>query len=359
MAQIVLGIATSHTPMLALSADLWGSYAQRDAENRELAFPPDGLVMPYAEALAVVPPETRARYRGAEPYAAQADACQRALDGLASSLRAARPDVTIVITDDQDEWFFEDNMPALAVYWGDTAPLRPRYMPAGVRDAAVADAITRGYGDVPMDVPVASAFGRFLIEHMIEHDFDVAHVREVKPLYGGRVARRYPTRHGELDYVRETKPREQGLPHGVSFVVKRLFDNQPGPILPVFQNTCYPPNQPTPRRAFMTGEAIASAVREWGEPARVAIVASGGLSHFVVDEELDRMVLDGLAHNDAKALQAIPRHRLHSAASEALNWVALGGAMHDTALTMELLAYVPVYRSPAATGGGWAFARWH
>jgi hypothetical protein len=109
----------------------------------------------------------------------------------------------------------------------------------------------------------------------------------------------------------------------------------------------------------MTGEAIASAVREWGEPARVAIVASGGLSHFVVDEELDRMVLDGLAHNDAKALQAIPRHRLHSAASEALNWVALGGAMHDTALTMELLAYVPVYRSPAATGGGWAFARWH
>jgi len=46
MAQIVLGIATSHTPMLALSPDLWGSYAQRDAENRELAFPPDGLVMP-------------------------------------------------------------------------------------------------------------------------------------------------------------------------------------------------------------------------------------------------------------------------------------------------------------------------
>jgi hypothetical protein len=25
---------------------------------------------------------------------------------------------------------------------------------------------------------------------------------------------------------------------------------------------------------------------------------------------------------------------------------------------MELLDYVPVYRSPAGTGGGWAFARW-
>ena len=358
MAEIVLGIATSHTPMLALSADLWGSYAQRDAENPELAFPPDGLVMPYAEALGTVSAETRAKYRGAEPYAAQAAECQHALDELAASLRATVPDITIVITDDQDEWFFEDNMPALAVYWGDTAPLKPRYMPAGVRDSAVAAAITRGYGDVPMDVPVASAFGRHLIEHLVEHDFDVAHVRYPKDVYGGRVARRYPTRQGELDYVRETKPREQGLPHGVSFVVKRLFDNQPRPILPVFQNTCYPPNQPTPRRAFMTGQAIAAAVRDWAEPARVAVVASGGLSHFVVDEELDRLVLDALEAKDDKALQSVPRHRLHSAASEALNWVALGGAMHETSLKMERLAYVPVYRSPAATGGGWAFARW-
>jgi len=358
MAQIVLGLATSHTPMLALSADLWGSYAQRDAENPELAFPPDGLVMPYKEALGVVPAETRSKYRGTEPYAAQAEQCQRALDELSATLRSTDPDVTIVITDDQDEWFFEDNMPALAIYWGDTAPLRPRWMPPNVRDQAVAEAITRGYGDVPMDVPVPSVFGRYLIEYLIEHDFDVAHVRDVKPLYGGRVARRYPTRNGELQYVRETPPREQGLPHGVSFVVKRLFDNRPRPILPVFQNTCYPPNQPTPRRAFATGQAIAAAIRQWREPARVAIVASGGLSHFVVDEELDRSLLTALEKNDSAALTAIPRHRLHSAASEALNWVALGGAMHASSLKMELLAYVPVYRSPAATGGGWAFARW-
>ena len=161
MAQIVLGLATSHTPMLALSPELWGSYAERDAQNPELAFPPDGLVMPYTEALAGVAPEVRAKYRGAEAYPAQAAACQRALDELSAALRVTNPDVTIVVTDDQDEWFFEDNMPALAVYWGETAPLRPRWMPAGVRDQAVAEAITRGYGDVPMDVPVASAFASF------------------------------------------------------------------------------------------------------------------------------------------------------------------------------------------------------
>ena len=357
MAEIVLGIGTSHTPMLTMPGELWPAYARRDAQNPELAFPPHGLVMPYKEALNVVAPEIRAKYQGPESFVAQAETCQRALDELSSTLRSVNPDITIVIGDDQDEWFYEDNMPALSVYWGDSAPLIPRRVAAS-DDRAVAEAIVRGYGDVPMDVPVASRFGRFLIEYLIEHDFDVAHTRYVKQPYGGRVARRYPTRHGELDYVRETPAHDQGLPHAVAFIVKRLFDNAPRPILPVFQNTCYPPNQPTPRRCFAVGEAIAEAVAAWSEPASVAIIASGGLSHFVVDEELDRSVLGALERRDAAALRSVPRHRLHSAGSETLNWIALGGAMHPTNLKMEPLAYVPVYRSPAGTGGGWAFARW-
>jgi hypothetical protein len=358
MAQIVLGLGTSHTPLLALRAELWPTYARRDESNPELAYPPHGHVMAYTEALAHVSPEVRARYRGAAPYAAQADACQRALDELSRTLRSAHPDVTIVVGDDQDEWFYEDNMPAFSVYWGDTAPLIPRQPPAGVKDREIAEAVTRGYGDVAMDVPVASRFGRFLIEYLMEHDVDVAHMRYVKQPYGGSIGRRYPTRTGELDYVRDTPAHEQGLPHAFAFVVKRLFDNRPGPILPVLQNTCYPPNQPTPRRCFAVGQAIAAAVAEWPEAARVAIVASGGLSHFVVDEELDRTVLGALERKDADALRTLPRERLHSAASEAMNWVTLGGALHATPLAMELLAYVPVYRTPAGTGGGWAFARW-
>jgi len=359
MANIVLGIGTSHTPMLALPVELWPSYARADESNPELAYPPHGRVMSYQEALTSASPELRSRYQGAAPFPAQAEACQRALDELSKSLRGVNPDITVIITDDQDEWFFDDNMPALAVYWGDSAPLIPRRPPPRARDPEVAQAIVRGYGDVPMDVPVASRFGRFLIEYLIEHEFDVAHLRHVKQPYGGRVARRYPTRQGgELDYVRETPPHEQGLPHGVAFIVKRLFANEPGMILPVFQNTCYPPNRPTPRRCFGVGQAIAAAVTEWSEPATVAIIGSGGLSHFVVDEELDRGLLEALERKDAAALCSLPRQRLYSAASEALNWVALGGAMQATSLTMELLAYVPVYRTPAATGGGWAFARW-
>jgi hypothetical protein len=358
MADIVLGIGTSHTPLLSLPPEFWPAYGDRDRRNPELAFPPDGLVMAYEEALAVLGPEARARYRGTEPFREQAETCQRALDELAATLRAVAPDITIVVGDDQDEWFYEHNMPAFAVYWGETAPLIPRRPPPGTRDDAMAEAIIRGYGDVPLDVPVASRFGRFLIEYLIDHDFDVAHMTHVQQPYGGRVARRYPTRRGELDYVRETPLHEQGLPHAFAFVVKRLFDNRPGPILPVLQNTCYPPNQPSARRCHALGEAIAAAVAAWPEPARVAVVASGGLSHFVVDEELDRLLLGALERKDAGALRSLPRHRLHSAGSEVLNWVTLGGALQTTAHKMELLAYVPVYRTPAATGGGWAFARW-
>jgi hypothetical protein len=129
---------------------------------------------------------------------------------------------------------------------------------------------------------------------MSDHDFDVAHFNQLVKSYGGQVQRRYPTRTGETDFVRTTPEHEQGLPHGFAFIVKRLFDNKPGPILPVFQNTCYPPNQPTPKRSYQFGQAIAQAVKEWEQPARVAIAASGGLSHFVVDEEFDRCLLKAL-----------------------------------------------------------------
>ena len=70
------------------------------------------------------------------------------------------------------------------------------------------------------------------------------------------------------------------------------------------------------------------------------------------------MVLKALAERDAETLMSLPRNRLYSAASETQNWVALGGVLQDSPLKMELVEYVPVYRTPAGTGGGWAFARW-
>ena len=104
------------------------------------------------------------------------------------------------------------------------------------------------------------------------------------------------------------------------------------------------------------GEAVAKAIDHWDSDKRVAVVASGGLSHFLVDEEIDQMAIKGMREKDADLLASMPRYRLNSGSSEILNWVTAAGALEH--LDMELVDYVPVYRSPAGTGGGWGFALW-
>jgi hypothetical protein len=54
------------------------------------------------------------------------------------------------------------------------------------------------------------------------------------------------------------------------------------------------------------GKAIHQAVQAASGNARVGILASGGLSHFTVDEDLDRGLLDACNRNDAEALCANP-----------------------------------------------------
>jgi hypothetical protein len=85
-------------------------------------------------------------------------------------------------------------------------------------------------------------------------------------------------------------------------------------------------------------------------------MASGGLSHVVIDEELDQITIDALLRKDRERLSTLPREKLHGGTSEILNWVALAGAVEP--MTMKLLDYVLTYRSPAGTGCGMAFAHW-
>ena len=188
------------------------------------------------------------------------------------------------------------------------------------------------YGDgTNRSFPVDAALGQYLVETLTrEHDFDVAHVR-VQP------------RHGPFG-------------HAWNFVHQRIMGERVVPIVPVMLNTYYPPNQPTPRRCHQLGRAIRQAVEAWPSGKRVGIVASGGLSHFFVDEELDRHVLQILAKKDADALSALPAAKLESGNSEIRNWITAAGALEH--LRMQLVDYVPSYRSEAGSGVGMAFAIW-
>ena len=170
---------------------------------------------------------------------------------------------------------------------------------------------------------------RHLIDELIDGEFDIA-------ASGGT-------------------PEGEGEGHAIGFVHKRIMKDVV-PIVPVCINTYYPPNQPTPRRCYRLGQAIRAAVESYPEDKRVGIIGSGGLSHFVVDEALDRGFIDMLKRNDAAAIQALPRDKLNSGSSEIRNWICLAGAVEHLSLQWSL--YEPGYRTPAGTGTGLGFAFW-
>lgn len=113
------------------------------------------------------------------------------------------------------------------------------------------------------------------------------------------------------------------------------------------------------RRCLSLGKALAEVIASWDAQLRVAVIGSGGMSHFVVDEELDRSFLAALQRNDADALISMPAYNFRSGSSELKNWIPVAGAMNELGLKMTLIDYQPLYRSAAGTGSGMAFAYWH
>jgi hypothetical protein len=209
------------------------------------------------------------------------------------------------------------------------------------------------YGTEDRTYPVDRELGLEIIEGLCDMEFDVSHTQYQKEQYGGTVGP--ATWYLEMD--RTTQPRRFGLPHAFAFPIVRWFDGKDVPIVPITINTCYPPNWISPKRAYSLGRAVRKIVDGWDSDKTVAFVTSGGLSHFVVDEELDRLTLKGLETADAGILTTLPRKRLQSATTEILNWVAAAGAMGDT--KMEVMTYEAGYRTPAGTGCGCAVGHWH
>jgi 3-O-methylgallate 3,4-dioxygenase len=345
MAEIVLGLGTSHSPVLSMPPEGMPDYAAGDRRNKQLLKPPTGALMTYEELEAAADAETRSQ--GSDPdFKGQYDRYTKAIDALAKTVADVKPDVFVMFGDDQEELFFDDNMPMISVFWGETIPWIPRGL-AGGRTSLSA----WGYGDNRYDYPVNSGLALHLIDSLMDADFDVAQSRYLNDEAGGHV--------GPIGYVAgqwDTPKRPQGMGHAYGFVAKRIMHESLTPIVPITINTCYPPNQITPRRAYALGQAVRRAIEDWDSDARVCVVGSGGLSHFVVDEELDRLVLELMRTRNAEGIASLPRTRLNSATSEIRNWIAASGALEH--LSMELVDYIPARRTPAGTGGGWGFARW-
>jgi 2,3-dihydroxyphenylpropionate 1,2-dioxygenase len=231
---------------------------------------------------------------------------EAAFGTLRADLEAAKPDVLIVVANDQFVNFFWNNIPTFFV--------------------TIADEVK----------------GQFT-----RHKFHYRNHKELgKAIIRAGMARGIDFSYGEHIELQHT----QNVP---------LYFLLPEPkisILPVYVNTWVDP-APTPRRCYEVGELIrgvADTVQE-----RVAILATGGLSHFPgsprigeIDEKFDHQLLELMRQGRGKSLMDYSVEDLLQAGdTEFLNWMVVVGAVGDARATYT--AYMPDF---VATG--WGFVSW-
>ncbi len=331
MTKMCMGFATSHSPMLLAHDDELVRMADRDKADLLPFRDEDGNRITYKQLLANADPAI-AKNASDEKMLARAEDCRVSTNKLRKELAEADLDALIIIGDDQDELLKTDNRPSLTIFYGEKSINSQPPGMSGMPDWLI-KIRSRFYSPEPKEYPNHRDLAAHIISHMIENDFDPG------------AFDRYPQHGGG------------GEGHAFAYVHSRIMDeDKPIPVVPVLLNTFYWPNKVTPRRAYQIGEAITEAVEAYPGDLKVGIMASGGLSHFMVDEDLDARVIKAFRAGDKEQIMNLPRERYIDGTSEILNWICVAGAMQGK--NIDWLDYVPGYRSPAGTGVGLAFAKW-
>jgi len=129
-------------------------------------------------------------------------------------------------------------------------------------------------------------------------------------------------------------------------------------LVPVTMNCTVPPI-PTPVRAYGVGSVLREVLQAFPGPDRIAVIATGGLSHepggpryFWVDEDFDRWFLDLLKRGDHQALlNECTLERMEEAGSggtaELLAWIVVLAFTRGPA---DVLAYMPAIAWRSGTG---------
>lgn len=232
-----------------------------------------------------------------------------AYHSLQEGLARAKPDVLVAITVEHWANFFLDNIPPFCLgradhYKGPIEPwlkIPPTQMPG---DRATASAILDEFYDAGVDM----SFSDELL-------FD----------------------------------------HATMLPLHFLVPGRDVPVIPLIINALTPP-MPTAKRCYEMGNLLGKILDH--QTQRVAVVATGGLSHWPgeprageINTEFDEEFLAHLTRGETDALSAYTHAEIALAgggAHEVRTWIALAGAVSDW--QAEVLAYEPVV--PWATGCG-------
>jgi hypothetical protein len=329
MAEIVLGIGSSHGPLLSTPPEQWDLRAKADRANKSHWF--RGKTYDYESLLAERAPgfasqvdlETR-RERFAK--------CRTAMERLGQKFKEVAPEAVIILGNDQREFFEEGLTPSITVYRGAKIH-NVQHLHEDQPGLNVAEP-----GNSPAEgafYPGASELADHILQSLEDEKFDLA----------------------QSDSTPKSAPRG-GVPHAYGFLYHSILGDQPPPSVPIILNVHFPHNVPKNQRCLDMGHALARAVKSFKGYKRVAMMASGGLSHFVIDEELDKTITDAMAKGDEGALARIPENVFKVGTAETKNWYPVIAAMNAAGLKYNQVDYVPCYRSEAGTGNAMCFAWW-
>ena len=277
MAEVVVGIAASHAPNLAVPSLMQGVKEEQYGTVKA----------GFAEARTL--------------------------------LEQARPDAIVIFSSDHFDRCFYDNLPPFLVGVGETA-----------------EGPVNEWLKIPkVTLRVAGELGRFLVSEGLENGVDFASSAEL------------------------------GLDHAEVVPLSYLTPAWDIPIVPIVVNAFAPP-MPSLKRCLQVGAFVGAVIERWPERKRVAVIGTGGLSHWVglpetgrVNAEFDRWFLSCLVERrgtDVIAKYPKPEELEKEAGNggqEIRDWLAVAAAM-PAHLKPRVLTYEPL---PGCGIGVMAWAR--
>ena len=210
-----------------------------------------------------------------------------AIDHVKAWLTELDPDAAVVIYNDHAEEFFLDRCPTFAIGVADRFEVTGHDEPAPP---------VPGHRDLGMHIATEAIAAGI--------DFTVCH--------------------------------EQGVDDGVVVPLPLLDDAWRFPIVPISVNVVWDP-RPSPARCWTMGAAVGAAVRSYGGAGRIAVIATGGLSHTLVgprfgsvEPEWDRRFLRQMEEAPDE-LRAYTMAELEQVAGhegvEVVQWIAMRAAL--------------------------------
>ena len=227
---------------------------------------------------------------------AQLDASIAGMRELGKLLDETQPDVILFLGSDHLETFAINCVPTFAIVAGNRAN---------------AEFAGRKY-----DLPIHREYAEDLLDKLVNAGFDLAYSEDAV------------------------------LGHTFAVPFEFVIGGRAIPVVPLHVNVYMPP-LPTPKRCAAFGRAIADVVA--ARPERVAIIASGGMSHYPgtwkyphPEFEFDKWMISELEHGKSESLLNLTSEQLDEVGNtELLPWAVLLGAIGN--VPGELVQYTPTW----------------